>query len=201
MYIPPYYQETDQNKLIDFMQSHNFALLASAQDSNVRATHLPFIVEKRENKVYLVSHIAKANPQWKQFANELLVVFQGPHGYVSPSHYEKEQNVPTWNYIAVHAYGKASIIEEPGRVIQVLEKMILSYEAGYYQQWKGLPDVYKSNMIKGIVAFEIEVLRLEGKYKLSQNKTSNEQNAIAQTFANSGNPLQEELAKEMKSRG
>ena len=201
MYIPPYYQETDEAKLLAFMQAHSFALLASAQNNNVRATHLPFIVEKRDNKIYLVSHLAKANPQWAEFENELLIVFQGPHGYVSPSHYEKEQNVPTWNYIAVHAYGKASIIEEPEAVINVLEKTILNYEAGYFEQWKGLSDVYKNNMIKGIVAFEIEVSRLEGKYKLSQNKTENERKAIANTFANSGDRVQEQLANEMKNRG
>lgn len=183
------------------MQAHSFAVLASAQNNNVRATHLPFIVEKRDSKIYLVSHLAKANPQWAEFGNELLIVFQGPHGYVSPSHYEKEQNVPTWNYIAVHAYGKASIIEEPAEAIQVLEKTILNYEAGYFEQWKGLSDVYKSNMIKGIVAFEIEVLKLEGKYKLSQNKTGNERKAIANTFAKSGDTAQEELANEMKRRG
>jgi transcriptional regulator len=201
MYIPPYYQETDEGKLLAFMQAHSFAVLASAQNNNVRATHLPFIVEKRDSKIYLVSHLAKANPQWAEFGNELLIVFQGPHGYVSPSHYEKEQNVPTWNYIAVHAYGKASIIEEPAEAIQVLEKTILNYEAGYFEQWKGLSDVYKSNMIKGIVAFEIEVLKLEGKYKLSQNKTGNERKAIANTFAKSGDTAQEELANEMKRRG
>lgn len=200
MYIPSYYQETNEDKLVGFMRAHSFALLASAQDSSVRATHLPFIVEKRDNKVYLVSHIAKANPQWNEFGNELLIIFQGPHGYVSPAHYEKEQNVPTWNYIAVHAYGKASIVEEPVEVIKILEKMITNYEAGYYEQWKRLSDVYKNNMMKGIVAFEIEVIKLEGKYKLSQNKTEHEKAAIAKSFADSADPLQGELADEMKKQ-
>lgn len=201
MYIPSYYQETDEPKLLSFMQTHSFAVLVSARGNNARATHLPFVLEKRNNKIYLVSHLAKANPQWKEFDdNELLVIFQGPHGYVSPANYEKKQNVPTWNYIAVHAYGKAFIIDEKTAVIGVLEKTIRNYESEYYEQWKELPDDYKYNMIKGIVAFEIEVSRLEGKFKLSQNKTRNEQTAIIKGFESSGDSAQQELANEMKKK-
>ena len=202
MYIPSYYHETDEHKLIGFMQAYSFAVLISAKLDVAQATHLPFVVENRGNKIYLVSHLAKANPQWKEFKeNKLLVIFQGPHGYVSPKHYEKKQNVPTWNYIAVHAYGKATIINESTAVIGVLEKMILSYESEYYNQWKELPEDYKNKMIKGIVAFEIEVTHLEGKYKLSQNKSQNEQRAIITAFESSEDSVQQELAKEMKQRG
>ena len=105
MYIPPYYQEQDEEKLISFMQAHNFANIISIKDGVPIATHLPFLIEKKENKLFLISHMAKANPQWQTFGqNELLIIFQGPHAYISPSHYEKQQNVPTWNYVAVHAY-------------------------------------------------------------------------------------------------
>lgn len=201
MYIPPYYHETDELKLTGFMREHSFAIVVSAQQSNARATHLPFVLEKRNDKIFLISHLAKANPQWKEFNdNELLIIFHGPHGYVSPSNYEKKQNVPTWNYIAVHAYGKASLIEEPTAVIDVLEKMILNYESEYFKQWKELSDDYKYNMIKGIVAFEVEVSRLEGKFKLSQNKTPNEQHAIAKGFETSNDSAQDELAKEMRKK-
>ena len=184
------------------MRAHSFAVLASASNATaVRATHLPFVIEQRENKIFLVSHMAKANPQWEEFTgNELLIVFQGPHGYVSPAHYEKQQNVPTWNYIAVHAYGKAAVIDEYTAVIDVLEKMICSYEAEYFNQWKQLSAEYKSNMVKGIVAFEIEVCRLEGKYKLSQNKTQKEQESIIRSFSASEAPLHKELAEEMKKK-
>lgn len=201
MYIPPYYHETDELKLSGFMQEHSFAILVSAQQSNARATHLPFVFEKRGNRIYLISHLAKANPQWKEFNdNELLVIFQGPHGYVSPSNYEKKQNVPTWNYIAVHAYGKASIIVEPTAVIGVLEKTILNYESEYFNQWKELSDDYKYSMINGIVAFEIEISRLEGKFKLSQNKTRNERESIIKEFESSKDSQQQELANEMKKK-
>jgi transcriptional regulator len=201
MYIPSYYSETDEHTLIEFMQAHSFASMISSENNNLRATHLPFVIEKRGNQIFLVSHMAKANPQWKEFiGNELLIIFQGPHAYISPTHYEKKQNVPTWNYIAVHAYGKAVIIAEPALVITVLEKMILSYETSYINQWKQLSDDYKNSMIKGIVAFEIEITKLEGKFKLSQNKTKNEQQTIISAFEKSQDSLEKGIAEEMKHK-
>jgi transcriptional regulator len=199
MYIPPYYKENDEQKLIGFMQAHSFATLISTENSNIRATHLPFLIEKKEDKIYLVTHMAKANPQWEELIkNETLVIFQGPHAYISPTHYEKKQNVPTWNYIAVHAYGKATLLEDPNKATEVLEKMINTYENSYFEQWKQLTDTYKSGMIKAIVAFEIEVTNLEGKFKLSQNKTKNEQSTIAENFEKSKDTLENDLSKEMK---
>lgn len=199
MHIPPYYKESDEHKLIEFMQAYNFATLVSTNNSNIRATHLPFIIEKREDKIYLISHMAKANPQWEELIqNETLVIFQGPHAYISPTHYEKKHNVPTWNYIAVHAYGRATLLESPSQATEVLEKMIHTYEASFFDQWKELSETYKSGMIKAIVAFEIEVTNLEGKLKLSQNKTKNEQSNIVNTFEKSNDSLENDLSKEMK---
>ena len=202
MYIPSYYHETDEHKLIEFMKAHSLAALVSAQNKSIHATHLPFIIEKREHKIYLISHMAKANPQWKDLSEnaELLIIFQGPHGYVSPSHYEKKQNVPTWNYMAVHAYGKETIITDNNAVISILEKTIMNYDISYFNQWKELSDDYKNGMIKGIVAFEIEITRLEGKFKLSQNKTKKEQQNIITAFEKSGDSLQAGLANEMKGK-
>jgi transcriptional regulator len=199
MYIPSYYKETDENKLIAFIKAYSFAVLVASERELLRATHLPFVIEKRNNRVFLVSHMAKANPQWKEFnGNELLIIFQGPHSYISPSHYEKEQNVPTWNYIAVHAYGKATILNEDVEAFAVLEKMINNYEPHYFEQWKNLSDDYKNGMLKGITAFEIEVTRLEGKYKISQNKTKNEQQTIIASLEKSTDSTHSELAAEMK---
>lgn len=199
MYIPEYYKEEDELKLIEFMKANSFATLVGADNNLLHATHLPFVVEKRNDSWYLISHLAKANPQWEQFfKNELLVIFKGPHGYVSPLNYEKKQNVPTWNYIAVHAYGRVTIINEEKDVLNVLEKMILNYEDSFLEQWKGLTDVYKSNMLKGIVAFEIKISKLQGKTKLSQNKTKNEQKAIINSFEKSHDSVQLSIAEAMK---
>ncbi|HEY0030603.1 MAG TPA: FMN-binding negative transcriptional regulator [Bacteroidia bacterium] len=199
MYIPPYYKENDEHKLVEFMQANSFATLINAYNNNIRATHLPFMIEKRNEQIFLVTHMAKANPQWKEFSQqELLVIFQGPHAYISPSHYEKKQNVPTWNYIAVHAYGKATLLEEDEKAITVLEAMIKTYEPAYYEQWKQLAPEYINGMLKGIMSFEIEVTRLEGKFKLSQNKTKNEQEHIITTFEKGDDPLAKGISSEMK---
>lgn len=201
MYIPPYYKENDEHKLIEFMQTYNFATLISTNDSNICATHLPFVIEKRGEKLMLVCHMAKANPQWQVFTqNEVLVIFQGPHAYISPTHYEKQQNVPTWNYIAVHASGKAKIISEPNEVIALMEKTINHFEKGFYEQWKSLSPQYVNGMLKAIVAFEIEVTKLEGKFKLSQNKTKNEQKNIVDLLEKSEDTAQIEISKEMKKK-
>jgi transcriptional regulator len=199
MYIPPYYKQTDHHKLVDFMKVFNFASLISSANDEIHATHLPFAIEQRGDKIYLVSHLAKANPQWNEFIEkELLVIFQGPHGYVSPTHYEKQQNVPTWNYIAVHAYGKAVIIDEHSEVVALMEKTITSFEPAFIQQWNTLSTDYKNSMLKSIVAFEIEVTRLEGKFKLSQNKTVQEQEKIANHFESSANNNEQSIGKAMK---
>jgi transcriptional regulator len=199
MYIPPYYREEDKEKLVGFMHAHNFANLVSIANSVPVATHLPFVTEERDGKLFLVSHMARANPQWQSFENnELLVIFQGPHGYVSPSNYEKQQNVPTWNYIAVHAYGKARIIDDAAEVWNLMERTIHRFEKEFSVQWKNLERGYVQGMLKAIVAFEIEVTRLDGKYKLSQNKTKNEQQNIIATFEKSGDTAGQEIAEEMK---
>jgi len=197
MYIPSYYKEADFPKLLSFIQAHPFALLCTSGPGGIMGTHLPLVVERKENTVIITSHMARPNPQWKDFESgtEILIVFQGPHGYVSPSNYEKKQNVPTWNYIAVHAYGKAKLLPDS---YPVLEKTIATFEPGFYSQWKELSAEYKEGMVKGIVSFEIEIERLEGKFKMSQNKTAQERENVIHTFENSGDGAAVELAAAMK---
>jgi len=201
MYIPPYYKEENINALYEFMCAHNFATLISSANDTIRATHLPFVTEKRGDKIILISHMAKANPQWKELlGKELLVIFQGPHAYISPTHYEKKQNVPTWNYIAVHAYGTIKLIEKKEDVIELMEHTIHRFEKEFMEQWKNLSEDYINGMLKAIVCFEIEVTKLEGKFKLSQNKTKTEQQNIISNFEKSTNSVEQELAKEMKKK-
>jgi transcriptional regulator len=126
------------------------------------------------------------------------VVFSEPHAYISPKHYEKEQSVPTWNYIAVHAYGKATIIDNEEQLAAMMDKMIAQYDAAYLEQWNRLPTEFKTRMYNGIVAFEIKVTSLQAKNKLSQNRSENERKNIIEAFEKSSDGNEVEIAAYMK---
>lgn len=201
MYIPKHYIEDDTPTLVEFMKAHSFGVMVSIVNGSPWGTHLPFVIGQKEGKIILTTHMARANEQSKAVMDsEALVIFQGPHSYISPSNYEKKLNVPTWNYVAVHAYGMPRVISDPRRTKEALEAMIGTYEKAYMHQWKELPADYIDNMIKGIVAFDIEVTRLQGKYKLSQNKTINEQRNIISSLESSTEPTASEVARLMKER-
>src|SRR4051812_9022014 len=199
MYIPNLNLMTDKTEIVDFMQRFSFATIITVRDNYPIATHLPFVVTLRDDNIILTSHFAKANDQWKDIQNnKALVIFSEPHAYISPKHYDKELNVPTWNYIAVHAYGQATLITERNKVLNILENTIENYDNSYRQQWDNLPGDYKSGMIKGIVAFEIVVTDIQGKKKLSQNKTVNEQARIINTLSGSKYSNERMIADYMK---
>jgi transcriptional regulator len=198
MYTPKHFQLTDEQEAISFMQRYSFATIVTATDNVPFATHIPFLVSKRDDKIVLSSHFARANPQAAEIiGKDILVIFTEPHAYISPGHYEKETNVPTWNYIAIHAYGKATILPEGEQTAGLLEQMISNYEAGYIEQWNSLPDEYKQRMMKGIVAFEIIVDDLQGKQKLSQNRSEVERENIIEALDKSKDTTEVEIAKYM----
>ncbi|MEO7212233.1 FMN-binding negative transcriptional regulator [Mucilaginibacter sp.] len=195
MYTPKYFQITDHKEIVSFMQKYSFATIVTNMDGVPQATHLPFLIEQRDDKLVLVSHFAKANLQSEVVFNDTsLVIFTEPHAYISPSNYEKELNVPTWNYLAVHAYGKATLIEDKAEVGKLLEKMIGFYEANYLKKWAQLPDDYKFKMMNGIVGFEIVVEDIQGKKKLSQNRTEVERENIIKSFSNSADQNEKDIA-------
>lgn len=187
MYIPPYYRNADTNELLEFIRTFPFAVVASNGEAVPQITHLPVIPEQNGDELILLTHFSRANKQAQQLkdGDDILVVFQGPHGYVSPSHYEKQQNVPTWNYIAVHAQGKVTVITDPAETYALLEKSVQHFEPAYFSQWKNLDENYVQQMMKGITGIRIAVQALEGKFKLSQNKTENEREQIIRTFEKS----------------
>ena len=198
MYIPKHYKGTDSKEALSFMQKFNFAPIVSTSNNKPIATHLPFIISENDNGIILQSHLAKANPQAELLhQGENLIIFSEPHAYISPRHYLKKQNVPTWNYIAVHAYGKANILKGEEKAIQILETMIMSFEPEYKSQWDKLDSIYKKNMVKGIVAFEIQVSLLEFKEKLSQNKKEEERLSVINTLSKSFLGTEKELAAYM----
>ena len=184
MYIPKHFREDDLETLHKLMQEYSFAALITQHESMPFATHLPFILDAQRGPYgTLLAHMARANPQWHDFNDkqEVLVIFQGPHAYVSPSWYEVELSVPTWNYAAVHAYGIPRLLAGSEELYRLLKILIETHEAQFENPWPfQLPDDYLQKMMRGIVAFEIEITRLEGKFKLSQNRTESErENVIA----------------------
>lgn len=192
MYIPPAFREEDTEKLVAFMRANSFATLISIKDGIPVASHIPLVVTLQDNIVKLTSHLAKLNTQWQYFGkNESLAVFTGPHAYISPTAYEKAENVPTWNYIAVHAYGIPRIItrdDSPELMDQMIDQMIDTYGSDYKSQWHSLGDRYRESMMQGIVGFEMTVTRLQGKYKLSQNRSYSDQANVAHTLLKSDDP-------------
>ena len=199
MYIPSINLATDRNEIIAFMQRFGFATIVTAKDNLPIATHLPFLVTERDDQLILTAHFAKANDQWMDIAqHKVLVIFSEPHAYISPTNYEKELNVPTWNYISIHAYGQAKLITETDQVFKVLESTINNYEIAYRQQWDNLPETYKLNMSKGIVAFEVIVTDLQAKKKLSQNRTASEQQKIIDKLSASDDRNEQLIADYMK---
>lgn len=201
MYIPkPFRGPEDQAAVVAFMRRYSFAtLVTAAADAPPTATHLPFTVRQMPaGEVVLAAHLARANPHWRELtAGPALVIFAEPHAYVSPGHYEQAQNVPTWNYIAVHATGPVQLLAAEAAKRQVLEDLIEANEPAYLPQWQALPAEYQQRMLGAIVAFELTVTDLQAKYKLSQNRTAQEQRNVAAAFAQSPDDLARQLAAYM----
>ena len=189
---------TDKKKIVDFMNRFSFATLITSKNDFPIATHLPFIIREENDKLFLYSHVAKQNEQWKHIEeNVILVIFTEPHAYISPTNYEKEVNVPTWNYISIHAYGKGQLLTRHEDMISLLEGTIDNYETSYREQWNRLPDKYRLGQMMGITGFKIEVTEIQAKEKLSQNKTHNEQQKIIDTLAASSDANEQITAEYM----
>jgi transcriptional regulator len=199
MYIPKINLTTDKDEIVLFMRQFSFATIITSKDNLPVATHLPFVVTFQQDNVILTSHFAKANQQWQEIENnQVLVIFSEPHAYISTKNYENEINVPTWNYISIHAYGQGNIITETEEVFKVLEATINNYDTSFKQQWDKLPEDYKLKMANGIVAFEIHVTELQAKKKLSQNRTDLEKQNIIDTLSKSNDTNEQLIAEFMK---
>ncbi|WP_299484546.1 FMN-binding negative transcriptional regulator [Acaryochloris sp. IP29b_bin.137] len=202
MHRPTIFQEDNLDKLVAFMKAHSFATLVSAVEGVPFASHIPLVVTETDGVVTLVGHLAKGNPHWQAFdIAESLAIFTGAHAYISPTLYEKDESVPTWNYIAVHAYGTPNIItfkDAPEQMDQMIDEMVDTYEASYKSQWHSLSGAFRTSMMKGIVGFEMAVTRLEGKYKLSQNRSLIEQHTISDALLQSADPSAQGVGQEMQ---
>lgn len=195
MYIPSHFRNENEAELLEFIRKNSFGIMISNGAEFPSATHLPFTVEK-SGSITLTSHFAAANPHAKslQSGDKVTIIFNGPHGYISPSHYDAPESVPTWNYIAVHARGVYNVLSEEEKDA-VLREMIAVYDPGYEKQYDSLSAKYLDGMKKGIVAFTISVSELKGKYKLSQNKNPQERERIIDSLKSDAATL--ELAEYM----
>ncbi|AOM79422.1 FMN-binding negative transcriptional regulator [Pedobacter steynii] len=195
MYIPNQFQFRDKAEKIAFMKQYSFATIITNKGQIPIATQLPFFIYDTRDKLVLSSHFAIANEQVKYIETNIsLIIFTEPHAYISPVHYDKVESVPTWDYISIHAYGKAKILEDEGSKIKVLEEMIGFYDQNYLAQWNSLSDKFKIGMMRGIVAFELEVTELQGQKKISQNKTEVERQRIANHLEKGGSTVENDLA-------
>jgi transcriptional regulator len=193
MYTPKFNQITDRATILEAMRAYPFAVLFGAEN----ATHLPLLVHDEGEHGILEGHFARANPHWQALANrETLVVFPGPHSFVSPSLYTEELSVPTWNYIAVHACGKLDLVEDDAGKHRILEELIKANEPAYLDRWHAFTDGYKRTMLAGIMGFRIPIDRIEGKFKLSQNRAEPERNNVRNAQA-AGSDDERELARWM----
>jgi transcriptional regulator len=202
MYNPKHFQVTDRTLLHGLMERFSFATLVTTHEGRPLATHLPFLIfPDAGDQGLLAGHMARANDQWRDFCDggEALAIFQAQHAYISPSWYQAHPSVPTWNYMVVHAYGVPRVIEDEARVGEVLRALVDKHESAFDEPWRmdGLPDDYLRKMTRGIVAFEFPIARLEGKFKLSQNRSEIDQRRVVEALASSVDPLERDLGAVM----
>ena len=203
MYLPQHFREENPEKLQTLLREYSFATLVSWHDGLPFASHLPLLFEKDSaGNGKLLGHMARANPQWLSFENKqpVLAIFHGPHAYVSPSWYATP-GVPTWNYAVVHVYGKPRLIEEKENLWQLIVRLTDIYEAAQPQPWKpDMPEDRRAKLLEMIVGFEIEIEQIQGKFKLSQNRSLEDQSRVIEQLRQGGSFDSSPLANLMESK-
>jgi transcriptional regulator len=208
VYLPPAFTEARSEVLIAHVERHDFGLLVTHGAQGLIASQIPFLLQRRDGGLYLHGHIARANPQAADLddaaepGGEALAIFAGPHAYISPGWYQAGPAVPTWNYAAVHAYGPARIIADLDWLRDLLQRLSDRHEAREPAPWRmqDLPERYLQSMLGGIIGFEIAVSRLEGKYKLSQNRPAADRPRIIAALEQRGDAESRAVAQLMRER-
>ncbi len=201
MYIHPINSWENEPEIIDFVRKNAFATLVSQVNGRFWATHLPFVPSQNsEGEAVLSGHVAKANPQWKSIADleEALVIFQGPHAYISSSWYDHE-NVPTWNYLAVHIYGKIRIIEGD-ELMAHLKSLVDAYESGRPNRVRveTMSEAYLQSQVRALIGIEVKIQEVHASAKLSQNRDEVNYRNIISKLEESPSPGDQEIACEMR---
>ena len=200
MYTPNHFKPKSVESVLPFIKKYNFGLLVSQQENRPYGTHLPFLIkENPEKELLLLTHLARANEQWQQIeSQEVMVVFSQPHTYISSSWYERT-NVPTWNYLAVHVYGKTNIIE--GKELEdALRQLVDKYESDRPDRFslEDLTEAQLKGQMSAIVGLEIKVQEIQASFKLSQNRNTRDFQNIIKELLTTDDPLAHEVAKFME---
>jgi transcriptional regulator len=196
MYSPSYNRVEDRQEIVQFMRAHSFALLVTGTGGVLHASHLPALVDDSGGGLVLHMHMARANPQWREFLDdeEAMVVFSGPHAYVSPRWYDEAERVPTWNYAAVHAYGTVRLSTDRAAKRASQRRLVERHDPLWLPAFDALRAEYVDQMLDGIVTFDVAVRRLETRWKLSQNRGRREQERIAAELEKSPDCTERALA-------
>jgi transcriptional regulator len=202
VYLPPHFTETREEMLLAHIERHDFALLTTHGETGMIASQIPILAERRDGKLYLHGHLARGNPQCLDIyaGGEALVVFWGPHAYISPSWYTAGPAVPTWNYASVHAYGPCRAMDDKGWLHSFLRRLSERHEAREAAPWRmqDQPETFLDTMMGGILGFEIAVSRLEGKFKLSQNRPAGDRPRIIAALERRADPESAAVADLMR---
>lgn len=200
MYVPPTFTVDDRARLEACIAEHSFALLVTTAEGRPTATHLPLLLQKRAGEPdVLVGHLAKANPQWRAGGGPALAVFSGPHAYISPTAYQVERAVPTWNYVAVHVHGQISFFDDPERLLQLLRDSVAKYESPRTPpwQWDEQSD-YSQKLLREIVGVEVAIDRIEGAWKLNQNHPQERRDRVIAALSGEGGEQATAIAQLMR---
>ena len=201
MHIPKLYREEDKAKILKFIRQNDFAVLVTHDSEKPVASHLLMEVLEEGDTLYVNGHMSRANPHWKTFEKnpEVLIIFQGAHTYISPTWYN-HVNVPTWNYQSVHVYGKPRLITNYDEAYSILKRLIDRYETEGHYKMETLPQDFVEKEIRGIMAFQIEVTRVEANYKLSQNRKDADHDNIITRLEERTDDLSHAVAEAMRQQ-
>jgi transcriptional regulator len=204
VYLPPVFTETRREVLLAHIERYDFGLLISHGADGIIASHIPFLIDRSGDDLHLHAHLARPNPQVGHLARggEVLAVFHGPHAYISPNWYGSGPSVPTWNYVDVDAYGLVRLVEDGDWLRHFLRRLSERHEAQSPVPWRmeELPETYAENMLRGIVGLDIAVTRLEGKYKLSQNRPAADRPLVIAALEDRGDADSQAVARLMRER-
>jgi transcriptional regulator len=196
MYVPKHFSEDDVERLATLIGENGFGAMVTISEGRPFASHIPFIYDRGRNA--LLGHVARANPQWRHFSGgaEVMVLFQGPHAYISPSWY-LSPGVPTWNYAVAHVYGRAQALEDPSRIRAIVEALTDKHEHDNKPPWAA---TYDPRMLNAIVGIEVAINEIQGKFKLSQNRSAADRTAVIAKLQASGAGADLALAKLMAEK-